>query len=149
MKPQKSAKNLPIMDSIYAHSRSLTARFEHAMIVSPLTPTQILIVDTLSRQPKRTASQIELVKLTGIDRSTMTACVGLLIQKGYLQMDRKEGDRRVVQITITAVGNDTLKAAMKIAHGAQDNILAGIAESRREGFLKLLRTATMTTDAVA
>ena len=53
-------------------------------------------------------SQTELVKLTGIDRSTLADLVARLLAQGYLQRKRTKDDGRTNSIRITTVGKKML-----------------------------------------
>jgi DNA-binding MarR family transcriptional regulator len=58
-------------------------------------------------------SQTELVKLTGIDRSTLADLVARLLAQGYLQRKRTKDDGRTNSIRITAIGKKMLKMAAR------------------------------------
>ena len=49
-------------------------------------------------------SQTRLVKLTGIDRSTLADLVARLLAQGYLQRRRTKDDARTNSVRITAAG---------------------------------------------
>ena len=65
--------------------------------------TVLLAVDTNEGK-----SQTELVKLTGIDRSTLADLVARLLAQGYLQRKRTKDDGRTNAIRITAIGKKML-----------------------------------------
>ena len=57
-------------------------------------------------------SQTDLVKVTGIDRSTLADLVARLLAQGYLQRRRTKDDGRTNAIRITAIGKKMLKTAL-------------------------------------
>ena len=63
-------------------------------------------------------SQTDLVKLTGIDRSTLADLVARLLAQGYLQRKRTKDDGRTNAIRITAIG----KKMLKMAHPGADEV---------------------------
>lgn len=80
-------------------------------------------------------SQTELVKLTGIDRSTLADLVARLLAQGYLQRKRTKDDGRTNAIRITAVGKKMLKMAQPGADEVDKHLLSLITGSERKGFL--------------
>jgi len=80
-------------------------------------------------------SQTELVKLTGIDRSTLADLVARLLAQGYLQRKRTKDDGRTNSIRITTVGKKMLKMAQPGADEVDRNLMALIASSDRKAFI--------------
>jgi DNA-binding MarR family transcriptional regulator len=54
-------------------------------------------------------SQTELVKMTGIDRSTLADLVARLMAQGYVQRRRTKDDARTNAIRLTPIGKKMLK----------------------------------------
>jgi len=63
-------------------------------------------------------SQTELVKITGIDRSTLADLVARLMEQGHLQRKRSKEDARANAVRLTPVG----KKALRIAQGGSEDI---------------------------
>jgi DNA-binding MarR family transcriptional regulator len=80
-------------------------------------------------------SQTELVKLTGIDRSTLADLVARLLAQGYLQRKRTKDDGRTNAIRITAVGKKMLKMAQPGAEEVDKQLLSLIPAPDRKLFL--------------
>lgn len=80
-------------------------------------------------------SQTELVKITGIDRSTLADLVARLLAQGYLQRRRTKDDGRTNSIRITAVGKKMLKTALPGADEVDRQLLSLIAASERKSFV--------------
>ena len=64
-----------------------------------------------------------LAHLGGVDRSTMTAHVKRLVDRGWAQRVPEPGDRRVVTIRITAAGRAVLHDALAQESAALDGAL--------------------------
>ena len=79
-------------------------------------------------------SQTALVKMTGIDRSTLADLVARLLAQGYLQRRRTKDDGRTNSIRITTAGKKVLKAAQPGADEVDKQILAMISPSDRRSF---------------
>ncbi len=80
-------------------------------------------------------SQTELVKLTGIDRSTLADLVARLLAQGYLQRKRTKDDGRTNAIRITTVGNKMLKMAQPGAEEVDRQLLSLIVNADRKAFI--------------
>jgi DNA-binding MarR family transcriptional regulator len=80
-------------------------------------------------------SQTELVKLTGIDRSTLADLVARLLAQGYLQRKRTKDDGRTNAIRITAIGKKMLKSAQPGADEVDRQLLSLISSADRKAFI--------------
>ena len=80
-------------------------------------------------------SQTELVKLTGIDRSTLADLVARLLAQGYLQRKRTKDDGRTNAIRITAIGKKMLKSAQPGADEVDRQLLSLITSADRKAFI--------------
>ncbi len=69
-------------------------------------------------------SQTELVKITGIDRSTLADLVARLMAQGYLQRRRSKEDARTNAIRLTPVGKKMLKASQSGAEEIDKKMLS-------------------------
>jgi DNA-binding MarR family transcriptional regulator len=69
-------------------------------------------------------SQTELVRITGIDRSTLADLVARLMAQGYLQRRRTKDDARTNAIRLTPVGKKMLKAAQSGAEEVDKMMLS-------------------------
>jgi len=93
-------------------------------------------------------SQTELVKLTGIDRSTLADLVARLMAQGYLQRRRTKDDGRTNAIRITAVGKKMLKMAQPGAEEVDRQLLSLIATADRKPFLDNLAVLAAEMDKI-
>lgn len=90
-------------------------------------------------------SQTALVKLTGIDRSTLADLVARLMAQGYLQRRRTKDDGRTNAVRVTAQGKKMLKMAQPGAEEVDKQILSNIPPAYRKPFVDAL---TVLADAM-
>lgn len=83
-------------------------------------------------------SQTELVKVTGIDRSTLADLVARLLAQGYLQRKRTKDDGRTNAIRITTIGKKMLKMAQPGAEEVDRQLLSMLPSSDRKSFIDCL-----------
>lgn len=83
-------------------------------------------------------TQSSLVKLTGIDRSTLADMVSRMTEKSLLSRQRSATDARANTVALTAEGRAVLEAVRPKVMAADLRILDKISPAKREGFLKLL-----------
>jgi DNA-binding MarR family transcriptional regulator len=93
-------------------------------------------------------SQTELVKITGIDRSTLADLVARLMAQGYLQRRRTKDDGRTNAIRITAVGKKMLKTAQPGADEVDRQLLSLIPSGERKSFLDNLAVLAAEMDKI-
>ncbi|MGH6906768.1 MAG: MarR family winged helix-turn-helix transcriptional regulator, partial [Aestuariivirga sp.] len=80
-------------------------------------------------------SQTDLVKVTGIDRSTLADLVARLLAQGYLQRRRTKDDGRTNAIRITTIGKKMLRTAQPGADEVDRRLLALVPGADRKSFL--------------
>jgi len=81
----------------------------------------------------------EFSEMLAVTHGVATRMVDRLIDKGMVERDRDEGDRRVVRVSVTELGDS---AAMKTISGALEvirNVFKGVSQSDREEYLSLLK----------
>jgi DNA-binding MarR family transcriptional regulator len=93
-------------------------------------------------------SQTALVKVTGIDRSTLADLVARLVAQGYVQRRRDKEDGRANTVRITAAGKKALKTAQPGAEEVDKQILSAIAPAHRKSFLDALTMLAAKLDAL-
>jgi MarR family transcriptional regulator, temperature-dependent positive regulator of motility len=93
-------------------------------------------------------SQTELVKITGIDRSTLADLVARLMAQGYLQRRRSKEDARTNAIRLTPVGKKMLKVAQSGAEEIDKKLLAMFASADRRVVVDCLSTLATEMDQV-
>lgn len=110
-----------------------------------LTQRQFTVMETvLSNQG---ASQTELVRITGIDRSTLADLVNRLETQGYIRRERSNTDARVNFVFLTEQGLSTVSSAQPIAMQVDEAMLQVLPEDNRRQFVKSLEQLSGKLDA--
>ena len=110
-----------------------------------LTQRQFAVLEAVSARSGLT--QTDLVKATGIDRSTLADLVARMTSKGLLERERSALDARAKAVRLSPEGEAALIAARPRVEAADKRILALLPKARREGFLDLLTSLTEAADA--
>ena len=85
------------------------------------------------------ANQSDLVRITGIDRSTLADMAVRMIAKGLLSRDRSETDARANAVSLTQKGREVLEDARPKMTKADARLLKLMADGRRQTLVALLR----------
>lgn len=101
------------------------------------TPHQFAVLVTVWQNPG--INQTGLVKITGIDRSTIGEVLGRLVRRGWLRRRRTAIDGRSNALYLTAVGDRVITEVMPKVNAAQEKIIAPVPPKRRDEFLSYLR----------
>jgi len=94
-------------------------------------------------------TQNELVRATGIDRSTLADLVARMIAKGLLERERSATDARANTVRLSLAGRAALEVAASAAARADERLLALLAAKKRDSLLKTLAVLAETADAPA
>lgn len=92
-------------------------------------------------------SQTDLVRLTGIDRSTLADLVARMLTKGLLKRERSTTDARANLVRIDDGGAAALAEMEPRVVAADGKILALLSPPKRDSFVKLLRKITLAREA--
>ena len=79
----------------------LQSLFRYRVTNTDLTLPQILLLSSISSEGTDMSS---LSKQMGVDNSTMTRLIGILIRNGWVEKFQGENDKRVVCVKITVKG---------------------------------------------
>jgi DNA-binding MarR family transcriptional regulator len=86
------------------------------------------------------ATQTDLVRITGIDRSTLADMAARMIGKGLLERERSTLDARANAVHLTDLGRATLEQARPKVVAADTRLLKLLSGGgRRDAFVSLLR----------
>jgi DNA-binding MarR family transcriptional regulator len=88
------------------------------------------------------ASQADLGRHTGIDRSDVVATVNELVERGLAQREPDLSDRRRNVITLTKRGADTLERLDAVLDDVQNTVLEPLSSRERETLVRLLAKLT-------
>jgi DNA-binding MarR family transcriptional regulator len=92
-------------------------------------------------------SQSDLVRATGIDRSTLADLVARMISKGLLERERSATDARANTVRVSDAGKLALAEGGRPAAHSDERLLDLLPPKKRESFLKTLSTLAMAADA--
>lgn len=84
------------------------------------------------------ASQTDLVRITGIDRSTLADLISRMTANNLLQRKRTRSDARTNTVKLSAAGRRALEAAQPGAHSADRRLLRAMDTDRRRAFIDAL-----------
>ena len=91
-------------------------------------------------------SQSDLVRATGIDRSTLADLVARMIAKGLLERERSSTDARANTVRLSEAGRIALVEGGKPAAKSDARLLNLLPAKKRETFLKTLTTLAASAD---
>jgi DNA-binding MarR family transcriptional regulator len=94
-------------------------------------------------------SQSDLVRATGIDRSTLADLVARMIAKGLLERERSATDARANTVRVSEAGKLALAEGGKPAARSDQRVLELLPPKKRESFVKTLTTLAAAADATA
>ncbi|MCK5582026.1 MAG: MarR family transcriptional regulator, partial [Candidatus Omnitrophica bacterium] len=102
-----------------------------------LSQTQIFTIMTLS---KKSPCQLnELSQRLQIAAPTVTGIVDRLEKSGYVKRTRDKGDRRVVNVDLTAKGKRIARKLKKTVKEKWEGILSKLLKKDQENYVSILR----------
>lgn len=110
-----------------------------------LTQRQFAVLEAVSH--KSGLTQTDLVRATGIDRSTLADLVARMTTKGLLERERSTLDARAKAVRLSESGQAALDAARPKVEAADKRIMALLPKGKRDGFLDLLGELAGEADA--
>jgi DNA-binding MarR family transcriptional regulator len=110
----------------------------HATLLEPLgvTGRQTATMIAIAEEP---ASQRELARRLGVDRTTMVALIDELEQSGLVERRTDPDDRRRNVLELTRTGRDTLVRARAASDRAEQEFLAPLSAEDAVRFRAMLR----------
>jgi MarR family transcriptional regulator, temperature-dependent positive regulator of motility len=109
------------------------------------TQRQFAVLEAVSQRAGLT--QTDLVKATGIDRSTLADLVSRMTAKGLLDRERSTLDARAKAVRLSAAGEAALAAARPRVIAADKRIMGLLPKAKRDLFLDLLSELAAAADA--
>ena len=100
------------------------------------TPRQFAVLLSVHQNPG--VSQTDLVRLTGIDRSTLTEILRRLGRRGLIRRERQAEDRRTNALHLTREGLTAMESAIGAVERAQERILEPIPAGERRAAMRVL-----------
>lgn len=111
------------------------------------TPQQFALLLMVERHPG--ASQTELVRLTGIDRSTLAEMARRLVTRGLLARQRDRADARANKLRVTPAGRRLVARVLPAVARSQARVLALLPARRRKAFIADLQCLVRAGEALA
>jgi MarR family transcriptional regulator for hemolysin len=123
---------VPDLSLMLSHvSRVLATRMTAALAEIGLTPRgQCVLVHAMPGE----LTQIELAKLTDLDKTTMVVTLDELEEAGYAQRQPSAADRRARIITVTEQGEQIAAAGREIVDRVHREVLEALPPGEREAF---------------
>lgn len=84
-------------------------------------------------------SQQDIINMTGIDRSTVSQVVQLLLRKGLLKRRRTRHDARAYAISLTEAGRKILNQSAPIIERVEEALVEALPATRAKTFVSNLR----------
>ncbi len=91
-------------------------------------------------------TQNDLVRATGIDRSTLADLVARMLAKGLLERQRSPTDARANTVRLSDAGRRALDDSAGPAAAADERLLSYLPAKKRAGFLKALGILAIAAD---
>jgi DNA-binding MarR family transcriptional regulator len=91
-------------------------------------------------------TQNDLVRATGIDRSTLADLVARMLAKGLLERQRSATDARANTVRLSDAGRQALDASAGPAAQADERLLSYLPAKKREAFIKSLAVLASAAD---
>jgi DNA-binding MarR family transcriptional regulator len=112
--------------------------------LSGVTLRQSVVLAAIAEEEGR--SQAELVKATGVDRSTLADMIGRMEKKGLVGRVRSAGDARAKAVSLTDEGRAKLQQAMPAMRAVDDALSDALPKHRRAAFRDLLSVLATAAD---
>jgi DNA-binding MarR family transcriptional regulator len=113
---------------------------------SGLTHRQFTVLSAVDSNDGK--SQTELVKITGIDRSTLADMVARLMNQGLVQRRRTKEDARTNSVRLTPQGKKLLKTAQAGADDVDKTLLSQFSAADRKTLIDCLTDMAVAMDQI-
>ena len=119
----------------------------HTEAAGPAAVTQRQFTVLAAAVQAEGLTQNDLVRATGIDRSTLADLVARMLTKGLLERERSATDARANTVRLSPTGRLALTAGSEASAKADERLLALMPAKRRDGFIKSLAALAEAADA--
>ncbi len=117
------------------------------LVGEAVTLRQFAVLAAIAEQPG--LSQSDLVRATGIDRSTLADLMNRLVKRGLAERKESPSDGRAYSVLLTASGASILHGATQHARAADAAILDLLPRTKRRAFLGTLTKLSKLAEAAA
>jgi DNA-binding MarR family transcriptional regulator len=158
MDSSSEAEPVDVVDDEFALARSIghllhraqqmsADLFTHSLGDDRVTLRQFAVLSAVSEQDGR--SQSDLVRVTGIDRSTLADMITRMERKGLVVREASSQDGRAKNISLTPWGKNRLDDVTPHAKVADAAILGMLPRNKRRAFLETLAILAIAADRAA
>ena len=119
----------------------------HTEAAGPAAVTQRQFTVLAAAGQAEGLTQNDLVRATGIDRSTLADLVARMLTKGLLERERSATDARANTVRLSPTGRLALAAGAEASAAADERLLNLMPSKRRDGFIKSLASLAEAADA--
>lgn len=119
--------------------------YNESMGPDGLTQRQFAVLEAVDATPGLTQS--DLVKATGIDRSTLADLVARMTTKGLLERERSTLDARAMAVHLSEAGRQALIETRPKVAVVDKRILSLLPKNKRDSFMDLLTGLAAAADA--
>jgi DNA-binding MarR family transcriptional regulator len=119
--------------------------FMRAGLPDGVTLRQTVVLAAIAEFEGR--SQSELVRATGIDRSTLADMIARMEKKGLIVRITAEDDGRAKSVSLSNSGRNRLDKALPALRAADDALLTALPRNKRTSFRDTLISLAETADA--
>lgn len=106
------------------------------LVSRDITPIQYALLRAVHESPG--IDQVSLARATGLDTSTAALTAARLQDKGLLNRDPSQSDRRQLVLTLTAHGEALIEQLVASVHRMRERLLSPFTEREQEQFMRLL-----------
>ena len=134
------------LDEFMRALRTARGRFNRAPAVPELSASQFHLVEPLATSTAPMA-MCALAEAAGVAAPTATRMMDGLVKRGLAERRRPEGgDRRRVEITLTAEGRRLVAAKRKRIASARQEVFSRLSPSERDSAARLLHSLAAAID---
>lgn len=119
----------------------------HAEAAGPASITQRQFTVLAAAGAHEGLTQNDLVRATGIDRSTLADLVARMLAKDLLERERSTTDARANMVRLSPAGRAALDTGAGAASSADRRLLGLLSPKKREAFLKTLASLAAAADS--
>jgi DNA-binding MarR family transcriptional regulator len=117
------------------------------LVGASITLRQFAVLAAIKEKPG--LSQSELVRITGVDRSTLADMMTRMERRGWITRTSAPLDGRALSVHLALDGATMLKATTQAARAADATVLDLLARTKRRTFLNILIKVTKLADEAA
>ena len=138
MKLKTPKLNESLLDIMVSVNRLLRQKMVISSTITHLTLIQLEALLLIDRSKK--IQMMEIAEYFHITKPTATTLLNKLVSLGYVERLDVKGDRRVVGLALTKLGNTILKDAKEIRAQKINKILSVLSEEDKEHMLRIMKT---------